>query len=446
MGDSTENAPHLSQRGAHLLSSYGRSTQSAKEILTDGYNSTNPDGWINLNASQNTLQHPELLRFLRSKFDLADVEFKIGDDLSGSRRLLRALAAFLNRHFGPWKEVEEEEIILGAGCAPVTEQLLMYLADPGEGILLPTPSFSGYKHDCMVRNGLRPVFVHAKMEDHFSTSAIPAFEHALKRAQEQGTTIRAVLLCNPNNPLGRCYPQAALLAYARFCETHNLHFVCDEIFAQSTFSSDLPNPVPFVSALSLDLAAEGCDPARVHVLYGLSKDFNANGLRGGALISRNRQLLGALRTTSHYIKMSSATALLWALVLEDKGWWETFVQENRRRLGRAYAYVTAWLRFHQIPYYPASAGHYISVNLRQFFPSHDAEGNDIGEEEEAKDDLLNRMLNKGKVLLGSAAGFNFPEKGWFRLCYSAPDGDVLPGLRRLEKMFDLPEWDGGSGL
>ncbi len=62
----------------------------------------------------------------------------------------------------------------------------------------------------------------------------------------------------------------------------------------STFHNDhYPDATTFHPVLSMDLGGV-IDPLRVHVLYGASKDFCANGLRLGALHSRNAALIAAI--------------------------------------------------------------------------------------------------------------------------------------------------------
>ena len=51
--------------------------------------------------------------------------------------------------------------------------------------------------------------------------------------------------------------------------------------------------MPFTSVLALEI--EGLiDPKLVHVVYGASKDFCANGVRLGAVQTRNEGVLGAV--------------------------------------------------------------------------------------------------------------------------------------------------------
>jgi 1-aminocyclopropane-1-carboxylate synthase len=155
--------------------------------------------------------------------------------------------------------------------------------------------------------------------------------------------IQAIILCNPQNPYGRCYSPSVIQAYAAFAEKHNIHLISDEIYALSTFaSSDIPNPEPFTSVLATDLdkvrvpqssssvshkgdsdavdSADGTtisvNPERVHMIYGMSKDFDSNGLRVGVLHTRNKQLKAALIATNLFMLVGSPSAGLWWSILQ----------------------------------------------------------------------------------------------------------------------------------
>lgn len=101
---------------------------------------------------------------------------------------------------------------------------------------------------------------------------------------DQKSRIKAVLLCNPHNPLSRCYSKAALLELMEFCQEHGLHLIVDEVYAQ-TILNNVPGKAPeFVSALSLTeplmrTGAVKVDPSRVHVVWSASKLFGLSGLR-----------------------------------------------------------------------------------------------------------------------------------------------------------------------
>jgi 1-aminocyclopropane-1-carboxylate synthase len=142
----------------------------------------------------------------------------------------------------------------------------------------------GFDEDMTVRSGAVVVAVDVG-PDYASPGTLDAFEHQLSLSVQEGIKPAAVMLTNPNNPLGFNYPRETIIAYARFCEKHNLHLVVDEIYALSQFENDEveeKDRVPFTSILAIDVLKEaGCNPARVHVLYGVAKDFGANGFRIG---------------------------------------------------------------------------------------------------------------------------------------------------------------------
>ena len=111
----------------------------------------------------------------------------------------------------------------------------------------------------------------------FTISLVSALEKAYSSAS---CPIKALVLANPHNPLGRCYPKTALEECLRFCHRRKIHLISDEIFALSTFESpDLPEAIPFTSALSLDATALGCDPSLIHVVWSTSKDFGSAGIK-----------------------------------------------------------------------------------------------------------------------------------------------------------------------
>lgn len=94
--------------------------------------------------------------------------------------------------------------------------------------------------------------------------------------------IKGIVLTNPNNPLGKCYPRHVLCEILRFCDVNGLHFISDEVYAMSSLQSTRYSP-SFISVLSLldmDLTPKlGNLASRVHVIWSMSKDFGCSGIR-----------------------------------------------------------------------------------------------------------------------------------------------------------------------
>ncbi len=136
----------------------------------------------------------------------------------------------------------------------------------------------GFDFQFRVRSAAIPVVV--TVPDLASTlthALIPALEQAYRNTT---SPIKGLLLTNPHNPLGQCYPRSVLEECVRFCARHMIHLVFDEVYALTSFDCpELVEPIPFVSGLALNVKSLGGDPHRVHVIWSSSKDFGQSGVR-----------------------------------------------------------------------------------------------------------------------------------------------------------------------
>jgi aspartate/methionine/tyrosine aminotransferase len=131
-----------------------------------------------------------------------------------------------------------------------------------------------------------------------------------------------------------------------------LHLLVDEVYANQVFSSSIvPNPPPFISILSLDVQSlVGCDPSRIHVIAGPTKDFGASGLKVGAFVSQHNSAMIRMMTASlGAFPVSSASDAALTPVMNDTKYCKWFLEENRRRLSEAFETVASWCTFHHVP-------------------------------------------------------------------------------------------------
>ena len=270
---------------------------------------------------------------------------------------------------------------------------------------------------------LKPVMVCMGDINPTSVEAVKQYEAALLQAEREGTRIRAVLLASPHNPLGRPYDVAALEGLLSFCSKYNIHLISDEVYAKTIFpSQDIPNPPPFVSVLSLDIE-KLIDPSLVHVLYGMSKDWCANGTRAGAIISPyNPELMKALGTIASFTRASSMAEQAWLNILEDEEWLASYFQSFTAKMTIAYDSCANALKENNIPYNPVSAASFIWLDLSRFLKENTAE---------AELDLGWKMVNGG-VWLGLGRTFHSEKHGNFRLTFATPEADFKLGMDRYD--------------
>lgn len=235
------------------------------------------------------------------------------------------------------------------------------------------------------------------------------------------------MLCHPHNPLGQCYPRETLIAFMQLCNKYRIHLLADEIYAMSVYEVADPDAVKFESVLSIE-TEKYIDSKYLHLLYGMSKDTAASGIRMGVIYTRNSELLRALGVISAFHWSGSANERVAILMLEDESWMDDFLRRSRERLAARNLLVHQILDDEGIQYRKGTnAGFFIWVDLRPFLSvSSDASS---GERWKAEDELMQRLI-ENKVYITNGRDMSAEEPGWFRVIYSQDERVIREGLKR----------------
>ena len=323
------------------------------------------------------------------------------------------LAQHLNEYFKPARLLDGSEIRVTGAATAMHELLGWAVGDPNDGILTSKPVYGRFELDFGNKAGLQMVYADTTAESSFDITVVDAFEKTLAESSAAGVKIRALLIINPNNPVGRCYPRETLIELMKFCQRHRIHLISDEIYATSVFSDDFP---VFTSVLSVEPGI--LDDELLHVTYGFSKDFGAAGLRLGCVVTRSAPVLMVIQMTMRFHNPSGASVAIANAMLEDRNWCNAFISTNRRKIAQAYDYATAGLRELGIKYIPANAGFFVYIDLSPYFREGVAD---------AEFDLSQRLLDGGVFFHPKE---EHGEPGWYRMVYTQDPRSVAEGLRR----------------
>ncbi|CAI7624278.1 unnamed protein product [Penicillium pancosmium] len=409
---------HLSTRGED----FAKKKPTFLGVLENAWDPLlNPEGIVNLGLAENTLMHAEMKELMNSKIQVDSHSLTYGDGFSGSRKLKEAICHFLNKNFSPDTALLPSHITVTSGVSNALECSAWALFDQGDHVMVGRPYFNAFRSTFSDRAGVGLLEVEFGKVDPFGLAAIEKYEEALSAARQKGFRVKALLLCSPHNPLGRCYRENVLREYMRLCERHKLHLISDEIYALSVWESpDLPDPVSFKSILSIN-AAQIMDPSRVHVVWGLSKDFGATGLRIGCLISQsNGRLLEATEGFSLLNFPSSLADSLAASLLMNDTFTSHYLTTNRQRLTQSYDFVTTFLKSHRIPYCQSNAAFFLWIRL----------GAATADRKATDDEILAKLRNQ-KVYIAAGYAYASEESGWFRMVFAHPRDVLEEGLKRM---------------
>ncbi|KAL4755788.1 pyridoxal phosphate-dependent transferase [Aspergillus foveolatus] len=410
----------------NTISSRGITLEARKPVFFDVLNNlwdpeSNPGGIVNIGLAENALMQAEMKSFINIQPAVENHALTYGDGFTGSKKLKAAMCHFLNRHFQPYVPLQPSHVCITAGASNAIENCAWALCDPGDYVLVGRPYWTTFRSILGNRAGVNILEVTMDQVDPMGTDAIARFEEVAEQATREGKKVKAILLCSPNNPLGRCYPKEVLKSYMQLCQKLGIHLISDELYGLSVWESpESDESTPFTSVLSID-TNDLVDAQLVHAVWGTSKDFGATGLRIGVLISQsNPQFLGACESISLFSFPSSLADKAVASLLADGTFMDNFVATNRARLSESYQFVTGFCKTNGIPYAHSNAALFVWIKLGA-----------IVKDTEMTDDVLLSRLRKQGVYMTSGSTYACEEPGWFRVVMAHPRHVLEEGLRRM---------------
>ncbi|MCA8968300.1 MAG: aminotransferase class I/II-fold pyridoxal phosphate-dependent enzyme [Planctomycetes bacterium] len=374
--------------------------------------SDNAAGYIALCIAENHLMDDLLVPWLHRDAQ-PPARVLAYDAMVGAQPFREQLArfferTFLGRRFGP------EQIATLAGAGTVLEALFYAIGDPGDVVLVPTPSYAGFWTDLETRNALRIEPVPCSSEDGFALT-IERLDRAHAHA---GGRVRALLFTNPDNPLGRVASADDVRAIAHWAESRRIHVVFDEIYALSVFGE--------CAFTSVARVREELGPY-VHIVWAFSKDFGASGLRCGVLVSENEAVIRAVDSVAYWGAVSGHTQWMLGQMISDDDFVARYTHALHERLGETYRSVAEALDTVGIPVVPAGGGIFVLCDLRRFLET---------PSKEAEHALWRRLVDEAGVNLTPGGACRISEPGFFRLCYAGlPRPAVLAGIERVGRIL-----------
>lgn len=159
--------------------------------------------------------------------------------------------------------VSPDRIVITAGTSEGIELALNALADVGDEVLVPVPTYPLYTA-VLAKIGARAVYYRTDPDRQW----LPDLDHL--RSLITSST-RALVVIDPNNPTGAIYPLDVRRALLELADRHNVVILADEVYGDLAYDG----PVPPLASLNPD--------APVLSFSSLSKAYLAPGWRAGWL-------------------------------------------------------------------------------------------------------------------------------------------------------------------
>jgi aspartate aminotransferase len=221
-----------------------------------------------LNIGQPDIPTPEVALNALRNITMKVVEYSHS---AGNESYRRKLASYY-QSIGI--NIDHTEILVTTGGSEAILFAFMSCINTGDEVITPEPFYANY-NGFATTAGIKIVPVTSVIENDFALPPISEIE------QKITSRTRGIIICNPNNPTGYLYSKEELLQLREIVKKHDLFLFSDEAYREFCYDG-----APHFSAMNL----EGIDN-NIILLDSVSKRYSECGVRIGALITRNKEVL-----------------------------------------------------------------------------------------------------------------------------------------------------------
>ena len=196
----------------------------------------------------------------------------------GEPVFLESLKTYYHKIRYPFIDIPNIQVTSG-GSEGISMALFATCA-PGDEVIVFEPFYANYNTYAVV-NGVKLVPIRTSISDGFHLPPRSVIEKKITKKT------RAILFCNPNNPTGTVYTKDEIEILVALAKKHGLFLLSDEVYREYAYDGRKQ-----VSLLSYMRQL----PKQAIVLDSMSKRYNLCGVRLGAIVSLNADIMaGVLR-------------------------------------------------------------------------------------------------------------------------------------------------------
>jgi aminotransferase len=255
-------------------------------------------GVVSLAQGIPSFDTPEPIKvFVQQKItEGACAKYSLTPGLPQLRELIAESLLRESMHYDP-----DDEIIVTCGSIEGIAATLLTLTQPGDEVILPTPSYASYQ-EVVRMAGCTPRFAALHEEENFAFD-VEAFERCVS------ARTRAILYCNPNNPTGTVFSQAETLKLVALAERHDLFLIIDEAYKDFVYSKEAYYSPAQLSAVR----------SRVVRVFTFSKAYGMTGWRVGYLHSAGHNIREILKVHDALVTCAPVVSQYAAIAALEQG-------------------------------------------------------------------------------------------------------------------------------
>lgn len=311
---------------------------------------------------------------------------------------LRAeIAAYMKRRFALEYD-PKSEVCITVGGSEAIDVAIRALVDPGDEVILPTPSFVCYEPIARMA-GARVVTIPTRIENRFKLTP-----DELRAAITDRTKL--LILPFPNNPTGAILTREELEELAEVLRGTNIAVLSDEIYAELTYGRD------HVSIASVPDMWE-----RTVIASGFSKAYAMTGWRLGYLTAP-APIMKEMMKIHQYAIMCAPTASQFGAI-EAMRSCDAEVEMMRMEYNRRRTMIYEGLRSIGLDSFEPEGAFYIFPRIAEFGLT--------------SEEFCERLLYEERCAIVPGTAFGEAGEGYARISYAYSVKHIEGALERIER-------------
>ena len=204
-------------------------------------------------------------------------------------------------------KMSKNDMLYSTGVMPSISSMIRCLTDEGDEILIQSPVYHVFFY--VIEDNNRKVVENELIYENGE------YKIDFDDLDEKLSACKMMVLCNPQNPVGKIWSKEDLAKIGELCRKHDVILISDEIHCDLTDPNVKYNP--FETSSDYDNVITCLSP---------SKSFNIAGFQSSIVHTKNSELLSQIKTQMHVDNSDScnvfATAAVMSAYNESEEWLE----------------------------------------------------------------------------------------------------------------------------
>ncbi len=221
-----------------------------------------------LNIGQPDIPTPQVALDAVKNTDLKVIEYSHSAGIESYRK---GLAQYYQ---GIGIDITHNDMIITTGGSEAITIAFMTCLNPGDEVIIPEPFYANYNSFAM-QAGVVVKPIVSSIQNDFALPPIAEFEKLIT------PKTKGIVICNPNNPTGYLYSKEELEQLATIVKKYDLYLFSDEVYREFCYDGNTHYSAMMLKGLENN----------VILMDSVSKRYSMCGVRIGALISRNKEVI-----------------------------------------------------------------------------------------------------------------------------------------------------------